>query len=785
MDADAISERLRRITAPDVLNEWELEEQAATVAALPEPLQDEVLRHYQAIWPVSHGLAALFLHHLPQALTCLAPEQLGDWTKAALAAYEQHGLRGADLFLAETEKNFLCRLRGESALPFAAALPRLRPYVHALAGPLHDLDLAPATSAATDTATLFLPREIGLFKEERQNFLLYKLLASLLWAQVASGTYRWAPAPTADLIQEVAARYGSRPDEGLPALIAYFRLFPQPALAEELFVLTETVRLLALLQRELPGLMRDAAALFPLLLAQRPPFPEASDQASVMEQLKRHLIGETKVGDANNPAPPALAAAGELLLPLARAGTTPADTAHAAARLYEIIAALPGPYQATPPLPCAISFRPAEALAVRTRRQHEEKTRFITALAALLPSAASPETGETGEDRPPPAARHQEADTALLLPGLAETEIPRPTVLLGQGLETVTIDNQSLALPPELQRLGQRIAADLGQVPPEYVAAAAGLAGSSYHPHASSPITEEIVIPPTPLTYDEWDFRRNGFRKDWCLLHEKEILPTKGTFIETVSRKHRGLLLRLRRQFEMMRPGERFVRRQCDGNDLDLDAIIEALADTQAGQAPSDRLFVRLRRDQRQIAVVFLVDMSSSTEGWVSTAIKESLFLMCESLAVLGDTYAVYGFSGMRRLRSELYHVKHLDEPYNDLVKAKIAAIAPQEYTRMGPPLRHITRLLTASDAKARLIVTLSDGKPEDYDDYKGEYAIEDTRHALIEAKNLGIHPFCITIDQQAHDYIAHMYGEVNYIVIDDVRSLPNRMPEIYRTLTG
>ncbi|MEW6500640.1 MAG: VWA domain-containing protein, partial [Thermodesulfobacteriota bacterium] len=218
---------------------------------------------------------------------------------------------------------------------------------------------------------------------------------------------------------------------------------------------------------------------------------------------------------------------------------------------------------------------------------------------------------------------------------------------------------------------------------------------------------------------------------------------------------------------------------------LDLDAIVEALADAAAGQAPSDRLFVRLRRDQRQIAVVFLVDMSSSTEGWVSTAIKESLLLMCEALDVLGDSYAIYGFSGMRRLRSEIYHVKHFAEPYNDLVKAKIAALGPQEYTRMGPPLRHVTRLLAATEARARLIVTLSDGKPEDYDDYKGEYAIEDTRHALIEAKNMGIHPFCITIDQQAHDYIAHMYGEVNYIVINDVRSLPNRMPEIYRTLTS
>jgi nitric oxide reductase NorD protein len=103
----------------------------------------------------------------------------------------------------------------------------------------------------------------------------------------------------------------------------------------------------------------------------------------------------------------------------------------------------------------------------------------------------------------------------------------------------------------------------------------------------------------------------------------------------------------------------------------------------------------------------------------------------------------------------------------------------------MGPPIRHLTRLLAESEARIKLLITLSDGKPEDYDDYKGEYAIEDTRHALIEAKAQGVHPFCITIDKQAHAYLPHMYGEVNYICIDEVGKLPNRIPEIYRGLTS
>ena len=103
----------------------------------------------------------------------------------------------------------------------------------------------------------------------------------------------------------------------------------------------------------------------------------------------------------------------------------------------------------------------------------------------------------------------------------------------------------------------------------------------------------------------------------------------------------------------------------------------------------------------------------------------------------------------------------------------------------MGTPIRHFTRLLSRVDAKVRLLVLLTDGKPEDYDDYKGEYAIEDTRHALIEAKMAGIHPFCITIDREAQEYMGHMFGEINYTFINDVRKLPLRVPEIYRLLTS
>jgi nitric oxide reductase NorD protein len=181
---------------------------------------------------------------------------------------------------------------------------------------------------------------------------------------------------------------------------------------------------------------------------------------------------------------------------------------------------------------------------------------------------------------------------------------------------------------------------------------------------------------------------------------------------------------------------------------------------------------------------MFLVDMSGSTKGCINDAEREALVLLCEALEVLGDRYAIYGFSGITRKRCELYRVKRFDEPYGDIVRARIAGITPQDYTRMGVTIRHLTHLLGQVEARTKLLITLSDGKPDDYDGYRGEYGIEDTRQALIEAKRLNIHPFCITIDKEARDYLPHMYGPVNYTLVDDVWKLPVRVSEIYRKLT-
>lgn len=214
--------------------------------------------------------------------------------------------------------------------------------------------------------------------------------------------------------------------------------------------------------------------------------------------------------------------------------------------------------------------------------------------------------------------------------------------------------------------------------------------------------------------YDEWDYRRKGFREDWCVVTEKPVHQMQSSFVEETLSQYRYQIAMLKRQFEMLQTTNRYVYRQKEGDDIDFDTVVESIADSRAGYTPSDNLFIRLLPDQRDIAVLFLVDMSSSTEGWVGRSIKEALILISEAMEMLKDRYGIYGFSGRCRLGSDIFPIKSLDEKHSAKIRQRIAGISPKEYTRMGPAIRHMSSLFQQVDATLRLLVILSDGKPKD-----------------------------------------------------------------------
>jgi nitric oxide reductase NorD protein len=344
-----------------------------------------------------------------------------------------------------------------------------------------------------------------------------------------------------------------------------------------------------------------------------------------------------------------------------------------------------------------------------------------------------------------------------------------------------------VAPPQHVKQLMSSIIIDFGDIPPEYlVAAGPGEYDLSVFDSRLNPndVWKGTYHEEGAQIYNEWNYKRQYYHKNWCVLREIEVQPVYDSFVEDTLEKYSKLLKSLRNTFEYLRGEDKLLKKQPHGDDIDIDALVEAYADVKSGMEMTNQLFTKMHKEERNVAVIFMVDMSGSTKGWINEAERESLILLAEVLEILQDRYAIYGFSGMTRKRCELFKIKAFDDEYNAETKARISNIQPQDYTRMGVFIRHVIRHFSEVEASTKLLITLSDGKPDDYDTYRGEYGVEDTRQALFEARRDGIHSFCITIDEEARDYLPHMYGAANYTVINNVASLPMKVSDIYRKLT-
>ncbi|MGH9899738.1 MAG: nitric oxide reductase activation protein NorD, partial [Pyrinomonadaceae bacterium] len=252
--------------------------------------------------------------------------------------------------------------------------------------------------------------------------------------------------------------------------------------------------------------------------------------------------------------------------------------------------------------------------------------------------------------------------------------------------------------------------------------------------------------------------------------------------------------------FQLMKP-ERFKRiaGELDGEDFDLNAVIDYVTDRRTSGRQSERIYTRLLRRERNVSVSFLLDQSSSTARTIGQQPlqpythpgrriieieKEGLVLMSEALEAVGDAYSIYGFTSEGRRNVRFFCIKDFDEKYSEEVACRIGGITYHNNTRLGAAIRHATTKLAQQDTETKLLVVLSDGRPYDHDYGDARYAREDTREALDQAKRAGVTPFCITIDRDSEVELRDLYGEVGYIIIDDVMTLPERLPAIYRRLT-
>ena len=302
-------------------------------------------------------------------------------------------------------------------------------------------------------------------------------------------------------------------------------------------------------------------------------------------------------------------------------------------------------------------------------------------------------------------------------------------------------------------------------------------------------IATEAALPQArgaAFCYPEWDYRRSAYRQGHCTVQAVPA-PDQGEdwAPDAATRRHIRLV---RRRFEALRPKREVLRAQADGSELDMDALVRARTDLAAGAAGSGRVHLDVRNQARDLAIAILVDTSFSTDSWVEgrrvlDVEKATLTALAFGLDTCGDPFAILTFSSRKRQTVSVATVKGFEERLDATVRRRIAALRPGAYTRIGAAIRHVATLLDARPERHRLLLLLSDGKPNDLDHYEGRYAVEDSRKAVQEARGRGLAVFAVTVDRRAEGYVPRIFGRGGYAIVGHLGRLPDALPAIYRQL--
>lgn len=296
-----------------------------------------------------------------------------------------------------------------------------------------------------------------------------------------------------------------------------------------------------------------------------------------------------------------------------------------------------------------------------------------------------------------------------------------------------------------------------------------------------------------PRHYPEWDYQTQSYRPDWASVYEALAPRGDALAIDRLLAKHEQLARKLARLLEALRPQDRIrLRYQEDGNELDLDLALRALADFRAGQAPDARIHFSHATAGRNIAVLLLLDLSESLNAVIEDSggrqtvlelAREAVALLAWAIDRLGDPLAIAGFHSNTRHEVRYLHLKGFSERWNDEVKGRLAAIAAGYSTRMGAAMRHAGHYLAGRRADKRILLILTDGEPADVDVADPRHLLEDARRAAIELEAQGVLPYCLSLDAKADDYVRQIFSH-RYRVLDRIERLPEQLPLLYLGLT-
>ena len=812
---------------------------------------ERLLEMAEALLKVSPAAMPEFLKSCLPALERVSMGQLEMWFEEGQRVFRQNSDGGLAYFKVESARS----QRMLEALSSSVELPRIKDvmemYCRALAG--SDVKLAASEelveknigwvsseAPSTEGSTVYLPSHVDRYPAKEENFGWFKVVSTHQVAHLEFGSFRFEFDRPSDRFRDLRARVererleaaSKRPEdagggrEAGPAtdMQRFFDLFDDRALALDVFTVIEDGRLDARVKAEYPGIREAYLRVQHDSSDERPEIKTLPARAALVELLVRlGLLQQVALAAPNPYIEEARKIVGIAMRTLSP-GATIEDTAEATLRIYAIISQVPNE-----------QLGPDDWEEVDPDEADEYSDADADELLEMLMRGMGRDPGSGDE-------QDYESSQDVDYRGDFKPEL----VQLLTRLRMQSGEEGAQAITQDVLEEMLKSSAELD------LTAAQGDAQSSRDEFASNmlreaglnlPETQEYgqgplvhvdenggaLDPAEPQTfvYDEWDFRADDYKPRWCIVRQKSMAEGDPSYYDSTLHSYGLLVDQIRRQFEMMVPEMfRKVRKLESGEEIDIDDVVEAFVDIRSGVGPSEKLFWRRNKVQRDVAVVFLLDTSASTAEAIDDARKvaddwdapddpveymvwlrarrgeglrrtykriidlekEAVVLLIHALEAIGDVYGIYGFSGYGRENVEFYTIKDINEQFSDKVKRRIDRVAPLHATRMGPAIRHASAKLETQDARTKLLFLISDGRPQDRgysrEGVEKEYAVHDTKMALDEAKDKNITAFCLTVDKNGHDYLKTMCQDIGYEVLGDIHALPRRLLYLYKSLT-
>ena len=852
---------------------------------VPQGSQGYILDLCDQLVAVAPEAVPPFLRSLDDVLSRITVSQLDTWYQHGMRLLQENPESGIAFFKIESNTSESMLETLSSSLELERVKGILRLYCRALSGAgieilnTHELvrrniGWVDEDSASTDGSKVFLPPIVDHYSNKQDNFSWFKVVSTHQVSHLEFGSFEFEfDKPTTqfddrrhDFEKEIESRRAEEQaarrameelarqltDEGVSISIdesvpvaapdspgqlgsaraytdigRFLAMFENGKLAFDLFTVLEDCRLDYRIKVEYPGISRAASRVQSETLDRRPQIEEMPIQQAMVELLVHMSLEQFTDLPVPKDYEEAAVMLSRILHQLRTAEATVEDTSEATLRAYEIISRLPNQTEEEENWEDQDLEEPGDF-------SEEEFQDLIDRLQADMEQNAEGEQGENYESPDPVDYRGDfKPEMVQLLTKLQADsgEAGEAQPMTQEMLEQLLQDSDELELDAEqgdindaMTTFAQNIMKEAGAPPPN------SQPGQGYGPllHDDEQGGELEAREPQTFLYDEWDFRANDYKPRWCIVKEKTVEEGDINFYQDALKNYQSLANHIRRQFELIMPESmRKTYRLIDGEDLDLNATLEAWVDLKMNIPPDDKIYWHRNRNRRDVAVVFLLDMSASTaeaidegrqtvddrdapddpveymvwlrrrrEGLVRRNYKriidlekESTALLIQALESIGDTYGIYGFSGYGRENVEFYVIKDISEGFGDKVKRRIDKITPLHATRMGAAVRHAITKLENQDAQTKIMFLISDGRPQDRgysrEGVEKEYAVHDTHMALIEARQKQITPFCLTVDKAGHDYLKGMCGDMGYEVLGEIWALPERLPMLYRELTA